>query len=304
MSANVATTVAPRSPAKPQDTIPGGLTTDEAASRLTKDGPNAMPDTSAHPFRDALGKFWAPVPWLLEAAIGLQVVSQKYFEASVIAGLLLFNAALAYFQEGRAQATLAALKSRLALNASVRRDGAWRTVLLGIGLIITGHAVLTPMLMVIIMITGDFLAMSLTTDRVRPSEKPNAWKIGSITSAGVILGGCFLAYCTAILVVGKFEIGLGIDALRTLCAVSIVYASQATLYAIRGRHHLWGLRPTILLVLSSVADLLIISTLALRGMAMAPLAFSVVASEFAAAIVFRLILVGVKIPVFTRLEIS
>jgi H+-transporting ATPase len=42
--------------------------------------------------------------------------------------LLVFNAALAYFQESRAQATLAALKSRLALNASVQRDGAWKTV--------------------------------------------------------------------------------------------------------------------------------------------------------------------------------
>ena len=105
-----------------------GLTSDEAKSRLEKDGPNAMPDTSAHPFRNALAKFWAPVPWLLEASIVLQVVLHKYFEAAVIAGLLVFNAALAYFQEGRAQATLTALKSRLALNASVRRDGAWKTV--------------------------------------------------------------------------------------------------------------------------------------------------------------------------------
>ena len=47
---------------------------------------------------------------------------------AVIAGLLVFNAALAYFQEGRAQATLKALNSRLALNASVERDGAWKTV--------------------------------------------------------------------------------------------------------------------------------------------------------------------------------
>jgi H+-transporting ATPase len=39
-----------------------------------------------------------------------------------------FNAGLGFFQEGRAQATLAALKSRLALNASVRRDNAWITV--------------------------------------------------------------------------------------------------------------------------------------------------------------------------------
>jgi H+-transporting ATPase len=87
-----------------------------------------MPDTSAHPLRDALAKFWAPVPWLLEASVVLEVVLHKYFEAAVIAALLLFNAALAYFQESRAQATPAALKSRLALNASVQRDGEWRTV--------------------------------------------------------------------------------------------------------------------------------------------------------------------------------
>ena len=61
-------------------------------------------------------------------SIVLQVVLHKYAEAAVIAGLLVFNAALAYFQEGRAQATLKALKSRLALNASVERDGVWKTV--------------------------------------------------------------------------------------------------------------------------------------------------------------------------------
>jgi len=42
--------------------------------------------------------------------------------------LLVFNAALGFFQEGRAQATLAAMKSRLALTASVRRDGAWKNL--------------------------------------------------------------------------------------------------------------------------------------------------------------------------------
>jgi H+-transporting ATPase len=111
-----------------KDSEPTGLTSDEASIRHKKDGPNAMPGTSVHPLRNALAKFWAPVPWLLEAAILLQALRQKYFEASIVAGLLVFNAALAYFQEGRAQATLAALKSRLALNASVRRDGIWKTV--------------------------------------------------------------------------------------------------------------------------------------------------------------------------------
>ncbi len=105
-----------------------GLTQEEAASRLIKFGPNAMPDTAAHPLRSVLNKFWTPVPWMLEAAIVLEVALGKYVEAAIIAGLLVFNAALGFFQESRAQATLAALKSRLALNASVQRDGVWKLV--------------------------------------------------------------------------------------------------------------------------------------------------------------------------------
>jgi len=87
-----------------------------------------MPDTAVRPWRMALAKFWAPVPWMLEAAIILQTALHAYVEAGVIAGLLAFNAALGFFQEGRAQATLAALKSRLALTASVRRDGTWKII--------------------------------------------------------------------------------------------------------------------------------------------------------------------------------
>ena len=51
------------------------------ASRLKKFGPNAVADTSLHPLRRALGEFWAPVPWMLEAAIVLEVVLGKYVEA-------------------------------------------------------------------------------------------------------------------------------------------------------------------------------------------------------------------------------
>ena len=107
----------------PANTIDGnprsGLTSAEAGSRLKAVGPNAIPDTTEHLLRRALGKFWAPVPWMLEAAIALQVALGDYYEAAIVAGLLIFNAVLGIFQEGRAQATLAALKSRLALSASV-----------------------------------------------------------------------------------------------------------------------------------------------------------------------------------------
>ena len=105
-----------------------GLTSDEAHRRLDKFGPNAVPDTAEHPLRRALMKFWAPVPWLLEASILLEMILGKHAEAAVIGALLVFNAALGFFHESSAQATLAALKSRLALNASVRRDNVWATL--------------------------------------------------------------------------------------------------------------------------------------------------------------------------------
>jgi H+-transporting ATPase len=172
------------------------------------------------------------------------------------------------------------------------------------GLIMTGHAILTPLLMVILMIAGDFLAMSLTTDNVRPSPLPNAWRIGSLTTAGVIMGICLLAFCTGVLAIGEFALRLEIDALRTLAFVTLVFGSQATLYALRERRHLWDSRPSLWLAASSVTDVLIAAVLAIGGIAMTPLLALVVAGVLAAAAAFAFVLDAVKVPVFARLGIT
>jgi len=241
-------------------------------------------------------------PALRQAQIGI-AVSTATDVAKSAAGVVLTEAGLggivAAVKEGRVtfQRILSyALRSTIAKITQV--------LLLAIGLVMTGHAVLTPMLMVIVMITGDFLAMSLTTDRVRPSTMPNAWRIGRITIASAILALFFLAFCTTFIAIGQFKLRLSVSEVQTLAVVAIIYGSQAMMYAIRERRHLWGLRPTLWVILSSVADIAIISTLAVRGIAMAPLPFTIVACEFAGALVFAAILNGVKIPVFARLSLS
>ncbi len=108
--------------------VANGRTGKKASRRTETSGPNSMPDTSSHPARRAIEKIWAPIPWMLEAATLSELVLGKYIEPGIIAVLLLFNAALGFFQEGRAQATLATLKKNLALTASARRDGAWKNL--------------------------------------------------------------------------------------------------------------------------------------------------------------------------------
>lgn len=105
-----------------------GLTTGEAHLRLDRDGPNSIVNVEPNMLSQALRKLWGPVPWLLEAAICLQIFLGDYVQAGVVALLVVFNGIVGVFQEGKAKATLKALQSRLALTAVVKRDGDWKSV--------------------------------------------------------------------------------------------------------------------------------------------------------------------------------
>jgi H+-transporting ATPase len=241
-------------------------------------------------------------PALRQAQIGI-AVSTATDVAKSAAGMVLTEPGLAGIvaavREGRI--TFQGILS-YTLNSITKKTV--QVLFLAIGLLMTGHAILTPLLMVLIMITGDFLGMSLTTDNVRPSPAPNAWQIGNLTIAGVIMGVGELLFCTAVLAFGAYRMGFTISALQTLAFVVIVFGNQATTYTNRERRHLWSSRPSNWVLFSSVADLLIASTLAVGGIAMAPLPALVVGGTLAAAVAFAVLIDLVKVPVFQRLKIT
>jgi H+-transporting ATPase len=176
---------------------------------------------------------------------------------------------------------------------------------LTVGLLLSGRAILTPMLMVMVMIGGDFLAMSATTDHVRASHEPNAWRIGRVTLAAIVLGVCTLIFCTAVLWTAYFALGLRADhGLRTLAALVLVFASQAAFYVVRDRRHLWSSRPSGWVILSSMLNVAIFALLAARGWLMHPLPWSLIGWLLLATVPFALALDVVKSLVFTRLRIA
>jgi H+-transporting ATPase len=179
-----------------------------------------------------------------------------------------------------------------------------QVLFLATGLIITGQAILTPMLMVLMMVTGDFLAMSSSTDNVRPSPTPSVWRIGRLTAAGVIMGMFDLLFCVACFSTGRFLLDLDTASLQTLTVVTLVFSGQAVFYVARERQHLWSSRPGKWLIVSSVVDLTLISLLAVNGVLMKPLAIAIVAGLFAAAIAFSFLLDSVKVVLFHRFKIA
>ncbi len=105
-----------------------GLSSDEAARRLAQYGLNALEDKQVSILQRLLGYFWGPIPWMIEVAAVLSALVQHWADFWIIIALLLFNAAVGFWQEYTAGNAVAALMKQLALKARVRRDGQWQEI--------------------------------------------------------------------------------------------------------------------------------------------------------------------------------
>ena len=105
-----------------------GLTPEEAKSRLARVGPNTIEEHEQSPLLKLLGYFWGPIPWMIEAAAVLSLIVRHWSDMIIICVMLVFNAAVGFWQERKADNALEALKGELALTARVRRGGRWREI--------------------------------------------------------------------------------------------------------------------------------------------------------------------------------
>jgi H+-transporting ATPase len=110
----------------PEDTnLENGLTSEEVQKRLALHGYNEVPEKKERFLVRVGKKFWGLVPWMLEATALVTLVLGKYVDALVIVALLLFNAGMSLWREGKAKAAMAALKQKLRIQSRVKRDGKW-----------------------------------------------------------------------------------------------------------------------------------------------------------------------------------
>jgi H+-transporting ATPase len=102
-----------------------GLSSAEADKLIGRYGLNTIKEQKRHPFIILLSKFWNPVSWMLEFTFIIELILGKYVEACIIIGLILFNAAISFKQENKAEKALELLKKQLKIISRVLRDGKW-----------------------------------------------------------------------------------------------------------------------------------------------------------------------------------
>jgi len=106
---------------------PNGLSSAEATRRLAQYGPNEIAEHKTNPLLKFLSYFWGPIPWMIEIAVILSGAVGHWPDFFIILLLLLANGVVGYTEERQAGDAIEALKARLAINARVKRDGAWVT---------------------------------------------------------------------------------------------------------------------------------------------------------------------------------
>ncbi|MCC6658625.1 MAG: HAD-IC family P-type ATPase, partial [Rhodocyclaceae bacterium] len=111
------------------DAVPQGLTFAEAARRLARHGPNALPEGGRRsPLRMLADQFADFMILVLIAAAVISGIVGEPTDTIAIFVIVLLNAAIGFVQEWRAERAMAALRLMAAPTARVRRDGAVATL--------------------------------------------------------------------------------------------------------------------------------------------------------------------------------
>jgi len=111
------------------DSTTEGLSTDGAAKRLEAIGPNRLPEP---PKEGLLKRFFKHfhdlLIYILIAAAGVTAVLGHWVDTSVILAVVIINAIIGFFQEGKAEQALAGIRKMLSVHAHARRGGDWAEI--------------------------------------------------------------------------------------------------------------------------------------------------------------------------------
>jgi H+-transporting ATPase len=165
-----------------------------------------------------------------------------------------------------------------------------RTILkatfVSIAFVVTGKFVISAFAMLMLAFMTDFAKVSLATDYVRPSRKPETWNIGGFIEVSVVLGVAMVMETLLFLYIGWSRFGLAADenTLYTFSFLTLLYFAAFSIVSTRERRSFWTTTPSRPLVAALAAEVLVGTILTLVGLpGLAPLPWWQMLAAFAYA---------------------
>jgi H+-transporting ATPase len=169
---------------------------------------------------------------------------------------------------------------------------------LSLGYILTKQFIITPLLVILLLFTNDFVTMSISTDHVQYSHKPDHWDIRTIVIVALCLAIPILALSFGLYAASVHLFGHSLEQTQTMMFIMLVFTGQAVVYTVRERHHFWSSFPNKWMLIGTFFDLIVVILLAIKGILMTPIDFKAVLFVFGAVLVFLPLLDFLKLKVF------
>jgi H+-transporting ATPase len=163
-----------------------------------------------------------------------------------------------------------------------------KSAFVAIAFAVTGKFVVSALAMLLLVFMTDFAKISLSTDRVQPSKKPESWNIGGFITVSVVLGITMVVEALFILWFGWSHFGLATNAnaLTTFSFLLLLYLAVFSIVSARERHWFWKTMPSRTFLLALVADALVGTVLTFVGLpGLTPLPWWQTLSIFAYALI-------------------
>jgi plasma-membrane proton-efflux P-type ATPase len=175
-----------------------------------------------------------------------------------------------------------------------------------VAFLVSGKFVISALGMVLLVFMTDFVKIALSTDRVRPSQKPESWNIGPLVAVAVVLGLLMLIESLGLLAIGwhRFDLGDHDGQLRTFAFQTLLFFALFSLLSIRERRAFWSSAPSLLLTTALAGDACAGVMIGIYGLAeLAPVPLDQTALIFGYAFVCSLVINDfVKVALIARFQ--
>ena len=130
---------------------------------------------------------------------------------------------------------------------------------------------LTAVMIVLLALLNDGAILSIAYDRVRYSDKPEAWNMRTVLGIASVLGVAGVIASFGLFYLGERVYHLNREMIQTLMYLKLSVAGHLTIFVTRTRGPFWSIRPAPLLLLAVVGTQIIATLIAVYGLFMPPI---------------------------------